>query len=38
MNISMKLNGMLVDSLVVFFAFMGRLKRLFTKLLLAEGH
>ena len=31
-----KLNEMLIDSCVVFFAFLGRLKRLFTKRLFAK--
>ena len=31
LNISIKLNEMLIDAIVIFLAFMGRLKRLFAK-------
>ena len=37
LNTSIKLNEMRIDAIVVFFALIGRLKRLFTKLLLAGG-
>ena len=37
LNISIKLHEVSIDVFMVFFAFMGRLKRRFTKLLLVEG-